>query len=297
MLQINEIGLIETWERKWWSKTSFCKGSLITEATPIGLIDVQSAFYLVFLGITLALLVLALEKLSAHFRLGTRIKEVFCKKRRHAEESSGRSPTRRTCDGVTVRQRGDETMVNGRPLGSEFQHEGMFYTESHDAREAHKNGRRPLGDEFRHEELFPSESSDPTDTHSRGRRPLGNEFRHEGMFPSDNPGLGETYNNGSVPVDRDGESHLHNRFELGTYFTYRNEAVNHDNDARDTGSPLGRDTPENEAPFSVSFAPSHERNSSSREASGRATPARRKTQGILKKKRKKIRRQHEVVFY
>ena len=203
MMQINEIGLIETWERKWWSKTSFCKGSLTAEATPIGLIDVQSAFYLVFLGITLALLVLALEKLGSRFQLGTRIKEAFCKE----SSSAGRSSSGRSCARVTMRERSGERSVNGRTLVSEFRHHaGLFYVVSPDGKETFTKRRRgSLGSEFRHKGLFgPSDSysSDPRDAYSKGRRPLGSEFQHRGLFPSERrpDGSGNACGKGRRPL-------------------------------------------------------------------------------------------------
>ena len=64
---MHEMGLVEIWERRWWNRTSFCSGSVITEPTPIDLIDMQSAFYLVFIGITLALMVLGMERFCHRF--------------------------------------------------------------------------------------------------------------------------------------------------------------------------------------------------------------------------------------
>ncbi|XP_070179415.1 uncharacterized protein [Littorina saxatilis] len=112
MLYINEIGLIDTWERKWWSKTSFCKGSLTTESTVISLIDVQSAFFLVFIGITLALLVLVTEKLSHRFHFSTRLREFFCKKKQQRDRRSSVSAAAVvvSADGVRIRARPGSTL-------------------------------------------------------------------------------------------------------------------------------------------------------------------------------------------
>nr|KAG5694583.1 hypothetical protein BaRGS_014996 [Batillaria attramentaria] len=63
MLKINDVGLTETWLRKWIGTTTSCQdqGSKIKEAKPVDLLDIQSAFYISSIGITVALLVLGVE--------------------------------------------------------------------------------------------------------------------------------------------------------------------------------------------------------------------------------------------
>lgn len=54
MVAISESGLLSIWKRKWWMRNSTCLGLLIRQAKPISLLDVQSAYYLLLLGITVA---------------------------------------------------------------------------------------------------------------------------------------------------------------------------------------------------------------------------------------------------
>ncbi|XP_067682011.1 glutamate receptor-like isoform X1 [Haliotis asinina] len=68
MMRIYESGLLQIWKKRWWAKNSFCKGSLTTEAKPIILIDVQSAFYLIGIGVVIAAIALACEWLSKYIR-------------------------------------------------------------------------------------------------------------------------------------------------------------------------------------------------------------------------------------
>jgi len=46
MLSIHESGLLQVWKRRWWPKAkAVCPGSIVTEAKPISIVDVQSAFF------------------------------------------------------------------------------------------------------------------------------------------------------------------------------------------------------------------------------------------------------------
>ncbi|XP_055956921.1 glutamate receptor ionotropic, kainate glr-3-like, partial [Patella vulgata] len=54
MLRIYETGLLQIWKQRWWPKQGTCKGSLISEVRKIELIDIQSAFYVIALGIAIA---------------------------------------------------------------------------------------------------------------------------------------------------------------------------------------------------------------------------------------------------
>ncbi|XP_046342594.1 glutamate receptor 4-like isoform X1 [Haliotis rufescens] len=68
MMRIYESGLLQIWKKRWWSKNSFCKGSLTTEAKPIILIDVQSAFYLIGIGVVIAAIALGCEWLFRYIK-------------------------------------------------------------------------------------------------------------------------------------------------------------------------------------------------------------------------------------
>lgn len=107
MLRINEIGLTETWTRKWWHKTSFCKGPLINEPQPIYLIDVQSAFYFVFIGITLAFITLGLERLCSRFQIGSKMRK-YIRKKKLEQESSLRGASFRKVFGFGSRKKRTE---------------------------------------------------------------------------------------------------------------------------------------------------------------------------------------------
>ncbi|XP_060558639.1 glutamate receptor ionotropic, delta-1-like [Ruditapes philippinarum] len=51
IIKLHESGLLQIWKRKWWPKANFCTGNTVTEAKPISLMDVQSAFYVCVIGI------------------------------------------------------------------------------------------------------------------------------------------------------------------------------------------------------------------------------------------------------
>ncbi|XP_033740487.1 glutamate receptor ionotropic, delta-2-like [Pecten maximus] len=61
ILKILESGLMNIWERKWWAQQKLCYESTWDQRKVINLTDVQSAFYLIGIGIVLALLVICLE--------------------------------------------------------------------------------------------------------------------------------------------------------------------------------------------------------------------------------------------
>ncbi|XP_033760011.1 uncharacterized protein LOC117342117 isoform X2 [Pecten maximus] len=61
ILTIHESGLLQIWKLKHWPKQSTCYSSLVPEATIVNLIDIQSAFYLIGIGIVVAGTVLLCE--------------------------------------------------------------------------------------------------------------------------------------------------------------------------------------------------------------------------------------------
>ncbi|XP_045200037.2 glutamate receptor 2-like [Mercenaria mercenaria] len=69
ILKIHEGGLFQIWKRKWWPKSSFCAGNSITEAKPISLMDVQSAFYVCLLGVFLGLTAFLIEIILHKYQL------------------------------------------------------------------------------------------------------------------------------------------------------------------------------------------------------------------------------------
>ncbi|OWF41423.1 Glutamate receptor ionotropic, kainate 2 [Mizuhopecten yessoensis] len=64
LLHIHESGLLHIWKSRWWPQRNFCDGELVTSAKTITLIDVQSAFYLIGIGLTLATLIIIIEKVT-----------------------------------------------------------------------------------------------------------------------------------------------------------------------------------------------------------------------------------------
>ena len=61
MGKIYESGLLQVWVKQWWPKQTFCSGSLVTQARTLNLMDVQSSFYVLAVGLGLAGVVLAAE--------------------------------------------------------------------------------------------------------------------------------------------------------------------------------------------------------------------------------------------
>ncbi|XP_060070631.1 glutamate receptor ionotropic, kainate 1-like [Ylistrum balloti] len=61
VLTIHESGLLEIWKLKNWPKRSTCFSSMVPEATIVTLIDIQSAFYLIGIGIVIGGTVLLCE--------------------------------------------------------------------------------------------------------------------------------------------------------------------------------------------------------------------------------------------
>ncbi|XP_033760423.1 probable glutamate receptor [Pecten maximus] len=64
LLHVHESGLLHIWKSRWWPQRNFCDGELVTAAKTITLIDVQSAFYLIGIGLTLATLIIIMEKVA-----------------------------------------------------------------------------------------------------------------------------------------------------------------------------------------------------------------------------------------
>ncbi|ESO85423.1 hypothetical protein LOTGIDRAFT_107877 [Lottia gigantea] len=67
MMAIYESGLLQIWQRQWWKQKKFCRGPLQTEAKPIDLVDVQSSFYLIGVGLFLAAIALVIERCMLRF--------------------------------------------------------------------------------------------------------------------------------------------------------------------------------------------------------------------------------------
>lgn len=76
VVKIYESGLLQQWIKRWWPKRSFCGGSLVTEAKTLTVIDMQSSFYLIGIGMVAGGMALALEvivfKLNSRCHIGTR---------------------------------------------------------------------------------------------------------------------------------------------------------------------------------------------------------------------------------
>ena len=61
MISIHESGLLQIWKRRWWPKSNFCSGNIVTEAKPISIVDVQSAYYVCVLGIVIGTIAFVCE--------------------------------------------------------------------------------------------------------------------------------------------------------------------------------------------------------------------------------------------
>ncbi|XP_050405931.1 glutamate receptor ionotropic, kainate 3 [Patella vulgata] len=68
MIQIYESGLLQIWKQRWWPKTSYCAGSLQTHADAVDLLSLQSAFYIIAIGLFLALCVLVCEVIRVRYK-------------------------------------------------------------------------------------------------------------------------------------------------------------------------------------------------------------------------------------
>jgi len=69
VVKIYESGLLQVWIKKWWPRRSFCSGSLLTEAKALTLVDVQSTFYMLAIGLVLGGLLLSTEYIMDKFLL------------------------------------------------------------------------------------------------------------------------------------------------------------------------------------------------------------------------------------
>ena len=67
MLSIHESGLLHVWKRRWWPKATVCSGSVVTQAKPISIIDVQSAFYVAAGGAVIGTLAFFTELIVGRF--------------------------------------------------------------------------------------------------------------------------------------------------------------------------------------------------------------------------------------
>ncbi|XP_060063877.1 uncharacterized protein LOC132544318 [Ylistrum balloti] len=68
LLYVHESGLLHIWKTRRWPQRSFCASELVTVAKTITLVDVQSAFYLIGIGVCLAMLVFGLEKFAYWYK-------------------------------------------------------------------------------------------------------------------------------------------------------------------------------------------------------------------------------------
>ncbi|XP_060078728.1 glutamate receptor ionotropic, kainate 2-like, partial [Ylistrum balloti] len=75
IIEIHESGLINIWKSRRWPRTNICGSESLTAAKAITLVDVQSAFYLIGIGLTLASMVMGIENLRAMHR-----KKILAKK-------------------------------------------------------------------------------------------------------------------------------------------------------------------------------------------------------------------------
>lgn len=66
---IVEAGLIEMWRKRWWPKSAPCPSFLKAEARQIMLADIQSSFYILLGGISLAGFVLSAEMSCVKWKL------------------------------------------------------------------------------------------------------------------------------------------------------------------------------------------------------------------------------------
>ena len=60
-MKIEESGLMQVWIHRWWPKRKFCAGSFQTEAHKLNFLDLQSVFYVGGIGLTVSVLVIAVE--------------------------------------------------------------------------------------------------------------------------------------------------------------------------------------------------------------------------------------------
>ncbi|ESO86865.1 hypothetical protein LOTGIDRAFT_166867 [Lottia gigantea] len=86
MIKIYESGLLQIWEQNWWPKEKFCGGSLTNNSEPIDLLSLQSAFYVLGIGVFLALSMLGIEYL----------RQTFCLKKK---KSNGLAPSEKLSEG------------------------------------------------------------------------------------------------------------------------------------------------------------------------------------------------------
>ncbi|XP_021356287.1 glutamate receptor ionotropic, kainate 3-like [Mizuhopecten yessoensis] len=68
LLYVHESGLLHIWKTRRWPQRSFCASELVTVAKTITLVDVQSAFYLIGIGLGLATLVCGMEKVAFWYK-------------------------------------------------------------------------------------------------------------------------------------------------------------------------------------------------------------------------------------
>lgn len=64
MLKVLESGLLQIWKTRRWPKQTLCGDSLVKANRAITIEDVQSAFYLIAVGISLATIVIIYEKIK-----------------------------------------------------------------------------------------------------------------------------------------------------------------------------------------------------------------------------------------
>ncbi|KAK3794516.1 hypothetical protein RRG08_003667 [Elysia crispata] len=70
VVKFYESGLLQVWVKKWWPQQTFCRGSLVTQARALSLVDMQSSFYVLAIGVAMSAVVIVLE---ATFNLLTQL--------------------------------------------------------------------------------------------------------------------------------------------------------------------------------------------------------------------------------
>ncbi|XP_041354577.1 glutamate receptor ionotropic, kainate 2-like [Gigantopelta aegis] len=63
MLAIEQSGLLDIWKKRWWPKGNMCVGEQELVARVIDIVDMQSAFYVLCIGLFVGTVILTVEKL------------------------------------------------------------------------------------------------------------------------------------------------------------------------------------------------------------------------------------------
>ncbi|KAK3755334.1 hypothetical protein RRG08_026064 [Elysia crispata] len=68
VVKLYESGLLQVWVKKWWPPQTICRGALVTQAKTLSLLDMQSSFYVLAIGVALSAIVLGLEAAFKYLR-------------------------------------------------------------------------------------------------------------------------------------------------------------------------------------------------------------------------------------